>query len=767
MKKGLPAGLLVLALLSSAAVGGGVLLPKDPGIPPLAVKHLRVDIRVKDGVATVAMDQVFRNSTDRDLEAVYVFPLPENASISDFALYINGKRTSGELLEKEKARSVYQDIVRRMKDPALLEHFGGNLFRVNVYPVPKNGDQRIELTYSHPLEFESGLYKLVYPLKTGERVSATLEDFTVGVHLASAVPLKNIYSPSHNVGITRKGDNEATIGFEENKSALDRDFVLYYGVSKKDFGLNMLTHADKEGDGFFLMLIAPPVTLAKGEVIKRDVIFVFDTSGSMVGEKIQQARGALKYCVNKLNPGDRFNIVRFSTDVEPFGEGLVEANDANRGKAMEFIERIEAKGGTDISGAMAAALAAKPDGERQRTVVFLTDGQPTLGVTDTPSILDQVRKAAAGRIRIFSFGVGENVNTHLLDQLAGENGGVSQYVAPKEDIEVKVSAFYDKISLPVLTEPKVTVDKIKVREVHPQRLLDLFAGSQILIAGRYEGKGDAAIRLTGEVNGRKVEHIFEGTFPERNAENEFVPRIWATRRIGYLLDQIRLKGENSELKDEVVRLGKEYGVMTPYTAYLVVEDNQPRPATVPAAGVPEAPVPKMAPAESGHYWTGAGERRGRAEAKASTAPIPVFEGAGGSVNLSAADSAAVPGAPSQPAVPRKMQAATQERLDRYFDAKDGSRAVELSEAIRRYEGEDRDQETVSPAVRHVGKKIFYFINAVWTDRDFRKEMKAIHLPYAGDEYFQFLTRHPELKKCFALGEKVVVCLDDGSAVVVD
>lgn len=755
MKARVVTSALSVFLVSATVFASGVLIPKDPGVPPLAIKHQRVDIRIKDGVATATMEQVFKNSTDRDLEAVYVFPLPEDASVTDFAMYINGKRTRGELVEKEKARSIYQDIVRRMKDPGLLEYIGGNLFRVSVYPVPRNSDQKIELTYSQPLAFESGLYKFVYPLKTDDRSATTLEDFTVRVSLSSSLPIRSVYSPSHTVGVDRKGEHSATVGFEESKSILNRDFVLYYGVDKKDFGINLLTHCKKGGDGFFLMMIAPGVKVEKDEVIKRDVIFVFDTSGSMAGEKIKQTQGALKYCVNKLNKGDRFNIVRFSTDVDCFNPELLEATDANKKKAVEYVDKIEARGGTDINSAMLLALAQKRDEERPLVLVFLTDGQPTIGTTDNASILDNVKKAIGKRTRLFVFGVGENVNTHLLDRLAGDNGGIPQYVGPQEDIEVKVSAFYDKISLPVLSQPKVTVDKIKVREVHPQTLPDLFAGGQLIVAGRYEGKGDSAIRLTGEINGKPAEFVFEGAFPAENSENDFIPQIWATRRVGYLLDQIRLKGENAELREEVIRLGKEYGIMTPYTAYLVLEDDKSGQSGGGLSAPAEAPARREA--ESGHLWTRAS--RSRSEEKASVTAVPVFGESVPMANGAGAGARAL----SQPAVMNAKKA----DLDRYFDKQEGLQAIELGEAIRRYQSAEAGTDKVAGAVRRVGSRIFYLLNGVWTDRDYRPDMKKTTVKYGSEDYFKLIEEKPELKKCFALGESVIVCTGQDNAIVVE
>jgi Ca-activated chloride channel family protein len=764
----------LIAVAGMDALGSGMLIPKDTSLPPLAIKYQRVDIRIKDGVATARMEQVFKNNENRDLEAIYVFPLPENASISDFAMYMNGKRVSGELVEKDKARSVYQEIVRRIRDPGLLEYIGGNLFRVSVFPVPKLGEQKIELTYSQQLEFEAGLFRFVYPLRTGEKATATLEDFTVSARIASSVPIRNVYSPSHQVGISKKSENEAVIGFEETRSILDKDFVLYYGASKKDFGLNLLTHGVKGQDGFFMMMIAPTVTPPRDEVVRRDVTFAFDTSGSMAGEKIRQAREALKYCLEKLNPGDRFNVVRFSTDVEPLHDGLLEASQDNVRKAVEFAEKMEARGGTAIDAALKAALSAKADDKRQRVVVFLTDGQPTIGVTDLTEILENLRKNADDRTRIFVFGVGDNVNTHLLDRISGEHGGVSQYVDPKENIEVKVSSFYDKISMPVLAHPKVVLEKLKVREIHPGTLPDLFAGGQITILGHYEGSGDYAIRLTGEINGKPVEFVYEGTFPKENADNEFIPRIWATRRVGYLLDQIRLKGEDKELKDEVLRLSKEYGIMTPYTSYLVLEGDKDyaahgitrTPVAIPpAATTPPTETPKF---DAGAFWGGTERRKGEraregapgaASAPAPTAVVPVFE------PEKAADLAAAVGKPVAMARPR-IEGADKKALHDYFEAKDGAKAVDFSRGIRRYEERQSAADEAVQTIRHVGKKTFYLIDGVWVDRDYKKEMKSATLQYASEEYFKTVAERPELKKYLALGSKVVVVLDDGTAIIV-
>jgi len=758
--------LALAALLTAAALpamGSGMMIPKDGSVPPLAIKHQRVDIQIKDGAATVKIEQVFQNSVDRDLEAVYVFPLPEGAAVADFAMYMNGKRVSGEIVEKDKARKVYEDIVRRMRDPGLLERLSGNLFRASVYPVPKKGEQRIEIAYAETLQFDGGLYRLVYPLKTGEQASGTLEDFTVNAKLVSSVPIRTVYSPSHKVGISRKGDHEAVIGFEEDKSILDRDFVLYYGVSRKDFGLNLLTYCEKKDEGFFMMLISPSVEPPESNRIEKDVTFVFDTSGSMSGAKIEQARSALRYCVGKLNDGDRFNIVRFSTDVEAFRDGLVKATDAERKAGLAFVEGIEARGGTDINGALVRAVAAKGEEGRPHFVVFLTDGRPTIGSTETEEILKNVDGACAKGVRVFVFGVGNEVNTHLLDRLAGGHGGLSQYVRPDEDIEVHVSSFQDKMSHPVLANPQLKIEKLEVSRMHPARIGDLFAGGQITVFGRYRGDGHVAIRLTGDINGKKQEYVYEATFQERNVENGFVPRLWATRRVGHLLEEIRLHGEEKELKDEVLKLSREYGILTPYTSYLVLESDGDY-VTHGLRGTAAADPVK--PAET--RWAErsvAGGRDDKGAAGVARAAMPVFEAEG----MTSPDAYASfgPGLSVAGGARPRLEVADEARRRGYFARESGESAVTQSEAIRKYKMAERVEEEAAPAFRSVGKRFFYLVDGVWVDRGYRKGMTERKVAYASEEYFRLIDEKPELKDCFALGVKVIVCIAGDTAIVVE
>lgn len=413
---------------------------------------------------------------------------------------------------------------------------------------------------------------------------------------------------------------------------------------------------------------------------------------------------------------------------------------------------------------MGTALGVASTDGRPHVIVFLTDGKPTIGETDSKVILEHVKKSSGSKARIFVFGVGEDLNAHLLDSISLDNGGASQYVAPNEDIEVKVSSFADKINMPVLSQPKVTIDKLDVKMIHPQELADLFAGDQVTIFGRYNGGGDHAIRLTGEINGKREEYVFESAFPTENADNDFLPRLWATRRVGYLLDEIRLHGEEDELRNEVVQLGAEYGIMTPYTSYLVLENDQAYRDHGVSRNGEHAAVDKRG--ERGSHETrqtfgiGTGTEP---QMPADAVSVPMF---------AMREETASPGAPS--ALSRDLYG---ESTGKYLAGatsagaklgkEEGRSAIEMSVAIARYKKADAPRDDMGPMVRAVGKKVFYLVNGVWTDRDYRPEMKATKVRYASDEYFKLLAQKPELKKYMALGEKIIVVTENKAAIVVE
>ena len=559
------------------ALADGIIIPEPPpGIPiteveNLTIRYHRVDVRIDGPIAVTHVDQVFVNEAPYAIEGTYIFPLPEGASISQFDMIVDGKRLQGELLERDEARRIYEEIVRRRLDPALLEYVGRGAFKASIFPIPPGGERRIEIEYTEVLQSDAGLTHYSYPLDT-ERFSARpIEDVSISVEIRSDAPLRAIYSPSHAVMVSREGRYRAYVGYEESYTLPNHDFELYFSTSDEPFGLNLLSYKPAGEDGYFLMLVSPEMATLEQEVVARDILLVLDTSGSMQGEKVQQAKEAADYVLDHLNPGDRFNIIDFSTGVRSFDRRLVLAE--RRAEGERYVQGLIARGGTDINRALLEALSYGEDSSRPLVIIFLTDGLPTEGETDAEKIIANVEAAAGSKTRIFTFGVGYDVNTVLLDSVAQAHRGTSAYVLPDENIEEKVSAFYAKISTPLLSNPELRFYDVHVQETYPYPLPDFFMGTQLVMVGRYRRGGNTTVALTGEVNGRPQRYTYEDVRFARAGGDAFIARLWATRKVGYLLNQIKLHGESRELVDELVDLSIRYGIITPYTSFLVEEDD--------------------------------------------------------------------------------------------------------------------------------------------------------------------------------------------------
>ncbi|MCE5257689.1 MAG: VWA domain-containing protein [Chloroflexi bacterium] len=566
------ASILFFALPASSVLADGVIIPhpiieRPEPVPNLIVKYHRVNVTINNQLAVTHIDQVFTNASNLELEGDYIFPLPEDAAISQFVMWVDGKRIEAQVLSADEARSIYEEIVRSRRDPALLEYVGRNAFRARVYPIAPYGEVRLEIEYSEELPSDGGLVRYVYPLNTEKFSAQPLEQVSVSVVITSNQGLKAIYSPSHEISVSRDGSNSAHIGYEEANVTPDKDFVLYYGADNADLGANLLSYRMGE-DGYFTLLLSPPAEVEDGQVIAKDVTIILDTSGSMRGDKLGQARRAADYILGKLGSEDRFNIIRFATDVQQFRAEPVPTTEVE--KARGWLNNMAARGGTNISRALETAFS-QIDTDRPQLVLFLTDGLPTEGEIDPNAIIDQVSSQASSNTRLFVFGVGDDVNTFLLDTLSSNHRGVSVYVRPGQDIDTEVAALYNKIGQPLLTDVTVELEGADTFDVYPYPLTDLYAGSQTSVVGRYQTGGKVVVKLSGKLNGKAVEYSFSNQQLASEGGEELVPRIWATRKIGYLLTQIRLHGADSELVDEVVDLSLRYGIITPYTSFLIDE----------------------------------------------------------------------------------------------------------------------------------------------------------------------------------------------------
>jgi Ca-activated chloride channel family protein len=617
--------------------------------------------------------------------------------------------------------------VRKMRDPALLEYAGRDLFKVRVFPIEPRSRKPIKISYTELLRSDAGTVTYLYPLSTEKFSARPIKSLSVKIELKSAEPLASIYSPSHKVEIKRDGPNRAVIGYESKDEKPDTDFQLVYSSETRDVGLRLITYKPDGDDGYFLLLAAPTLSNQTKPAAK-DVVFVVDTSGSMAGAKLQQAQKALRFCVENLNADDRFEIVRFSTEAEPLFHELVLADSDHRKRANGFIDDFKPIGGTAIADALQSALKVRPDkSDRPFVVIFLTDGLPTVGTRNPEEIVANIKKASG--VRIFSFGIGSDVNTQLLDQIAEGTRAFSQYVLANEDLELKVSNFYTRIKEPALTNLKLDLSGgVRTAKMYPADLPDLFKGDQLVVAGRYSGAGDVEAKLTGNVVGREQTFTYKLHFDDRKTTDDYVPRLWATRRVGFLLDEIRIHGETAEVRDETIELARKYGIVTPYTAYLIVEDEDRRRVPMADRSMQSMSADTATRTEVAKAWTGFKDKKegedGVANARsqnafkfAQQAPASIASGSSESLRGFAA------AAPAEtPATARLSQYTQQSRF--------------------------------------VNGRAFFQNGKQWIDSTAQNTAKRQRVQFNSEEYFNLLTKHPEAGPWLALGQNVVLTLDD-------
>ena len=560
--------------------------PRPRPIPPSAykIKELEVNARLIDQVAQVQVSQTFVNTGSRQMEVSFVFPLPYDGAIERMTLLIDGKEHPAKLLEAKEARRLYEQIVRKNKDPALLEWMGTGMFRTSVFPVPAGASRTVSLRYSQMCRKQEGLTDFLFPLSTAKYTSHAVEKVSIRATIESGDEIKNVYSPTHAVEIKRPDDNHATVTLSTKNEVPASDFRLLYDVGKGTVSTKVLSYRpDKGKDGYFLLLASPKIKAPDEKRPKKTVVFVVDRSGSMSGKKIEQVRGALKYVLNNLRHGDLFNIIAYDSQVEMFRPELQRFEDKTRNAALGFIEGIYAGGSTNIDSALRAALKQLKDSSRPSYVLFLTDGLPTAGETNELKIAANAKEANKVRARVFSFGVGYDVNSRLLDKLVRDNFGQSEYVRPDEDIEDRVSRLYRRIESPVMTDVKIefVFDELRTEEgkpvnrVYPKEALDLFAGQQLVVVGRYKKTGTAKVIVRGSVGGKRQKFDFPATLVKRSDDEThgFIEKLWAVRRVGEILEELDFKGKNDELVKELVKLSTRHGILTPYTSFMADENT--------------------------------------------------------------------------------------------------------------------------------------------------------------------------------------------------
>lgn len=578
------------------AISGHVIIPQSRSFThdrrgTVEISKVDVGVVIIEQVATTTMDISLKNPTNRRLEAEMVVPVPDDAVVRGFDFQGTGQEPSAELLPKDEARKIYDSIVAQMRDPALLEFIDYNLIRSSVFPVEPNGTQKVRVIYEQVLNADGS--RIDYELPRSDSLKYTVP-WNISVRIKSKRPVATVYSPSHPLESSIR-DDEKSVSARISESAKTEpgSFRLSYLIKdQKGITASLMAYPDSDDSGYFLLLAGLPPR-EKDEAdrkIKREVTLVLDRSGSMNGEKLEQVREAANQIISGLDEGEAFNIIVYNEAVETFSSKPVVKNGETEKEARAFLKSMNARGGTNIHDALLEALRQEPTEDTLPMVLFLTDGRPTIGQTSEKSIRALAKESNKYKRRIFTFGVGVDVNSPLLENLAYQSRAVSTFVLPGEDVELKIAGVFKRLSGPILAEPTLTlINKDgseavgRISDLMPNEMPDLFEGDQLVLLGRYVGNKPLTFKLTGNYLGTRKSFDFKFGFKKATTRNAFIPRLWAGRKIGVLIDAIRTSGADSttaasdprfkELVDEIVKLSTEFGIMSEYTSFLAREGN--------------------------------------------------------------------------------------------------------------------------------------------------------------------------------------------------
>ena len=684
------------------------------GITSPEVYRQSSDVRVDlvDRVLRYEITETFVNRGGRVGEADFMFPLPKGAAFQDLKLSINGEMVSGETMSADRARQIYEEIVRRQRDPALLEWMGYGLLRARIFPIAPGEVKKVVVRFQTVAEREGDALRVDYfrGLRTNQVASATPEGRVSFILSYPNDPMYGTaYSSSHSINEDRYARND----YDSGPSDGDR-FASSYRASMRRFevrdargevtllipirrstsaAITLLANAPNNDDGFALITISPPAL--RPRAVPRDVTFVLDVSGSMNGQKIEQARAAGKQLLRTLSASDRFRLIDFSSDVRTFRDDFSYATRENLRAAERYLDDLDAQGSTNISGALDEALSAPTQSGRLPIILFLTDGQPTVGERNGSAIASNVARQRGSR-RLFTFGVGADLNVSLIEQLALEGRGTASFVRPDESVERAVGIVASRLTSPLVTDVRVHADGVRLRKMHPGGPVDIFAGEDLVLLARYDGSGNATIRVDGQTTSGPVSWASRVFFPDRSRENPFVARLWATQRVGYLSAEKRKGGGSREIDDEIRELGERFGIPTEFSSYLVLEPGMNRAQQLGRRlELNEVVVTGAATAPA-----------------AAPAPTRQFEAA--------------------------KAAAAQRAVTSMADA---DAATGVSSEAR---------------VKRAGTYTFVLRDGVWTDVQYKSSGPVLRVKPFSDAYFRIIELQPDLREAFSVGERAIV-----------
>lgn len=527
-----------------------------------------VDVTLNNGVAVTHVTQVFRNLESRQVEALYTFPVPAGASVSNFSMWINGKEMVGEVVEKKRAREIYDSYKQVRRDPGLLEQKDFKTFEMRIFPIAPKADQKVMITYYQEVDTDHDRATYVYPLQTTTRGEQSRVDgkFAFNLNARSTLPITDLESPSHGDAfvIARHGESYLQASLEAADGDLSRDIVLSYGLEKAVSGLDLVTSRADKDDGFFLAQFTVGDDLAKLDT-GMDYVFLLDVSGSMAEDrKLPLSLDSIAAFMQTLGADDRMEVMTFNVQPNLLFRGLRAADDAARGEAETFLKGQTAKGGTVLAPALRTAYNyATPD--RPLNIVLLSDGMTEPG--ERAELVDLIRSRPSG-VRVFCVGVGNEMNKPVMDQLTKLSGGLAAFLSPSDNLRRQAEAFRRKLTHPAVGSVRLKVDGVDVTNLEPATLPDIFHGAPLRIYGRYARGGEATVTINGTVQGRERTWTRKVVFPETDDTNPEIERMWALRRID------RLNGEGGgNAVAEIVRLGQAFSIVTEHTSFLVLEND--------------------------------------------------------------------------------------------------------------------------------------------------------------------------------------------------
>jgi Ca-activated chloride channel family protein len=647
--------------------------------------------------------ETFVNRGSRVGEADFMFPLPKGAAFQDLKLEINGEMVAGETMNANQARQIYEEIVRRQRDPALLEWIGYGLLRARIFPIAPGEQKRVVVRFQTVAPREGDALRVDYfrGVRTSQREANQQPEGRMSFVLTypNDPMYGRAYSPTHSLSEEYASEGSGDRSFASSYRGSTRrveirdargEVTLLIPVRRSiSAAISLLATAPGNDDGFALITLSPPAIQPRA--VPRDLTFVVDVSGSMSGEKIRQARAAGKQILSSLSPMDRFRLIDFSSDVRTFRDGFSAATRENIRAAERYLDELDAQGSTNISGALDEALSSPIQSGRLPIVLFLTDGQPTVGERDGSVIASNVAKQRGTR-RVFTFGVGADLNVSLIEQLALEGRGTASFVRPDESVERAVGIVASRLTSPLVTDVRVRADGVRLRKMHPSGAVDIFAGEDLVLLTRYDGSGNAVVRFEGQTTNGPVSWSTRVYFPERSRENSFVARLWATQRVGYLSAEKRKHGGSREIDDEIRDLGERFGIPTEFSSYLVVEPGMNRRRDIGAGGVQLQSV----------VITGA-----------ASAPA--------SIQFEAAKSAAA-----------QRSATSVAAADAAVGMRDDAN------------------------IRRAGNVTLVLRDSVWTDARYKQSGTVLKVKPYSDAYFKLLELLPDLREPFSVGERVLV-----------